>query len=397
VNTPANYPLETILADCLDAVLSGQASVADCLERFPEVAGELKPLLLAGILAARLRSPEMAADQVDALEARLRAQMAARTSGSRQVIILPVLQIAVGRAAAIIVIAFMVFFGGSAGLVGASANTVPGDTLYTLKRFWENLILVITTLAGSLDELWLHFAQVRLEEAVTLSQQNHLTPVALADLYTATVNAALAANPENQGRVIAFMDRAREALAPLAYPPEVADVFQDTLTLMNPVLDSESRLQTPDSLLPPHYPAGLPGTTPTPVIADTAPATPTPTLIVATATPTATLTASATLTPSATATWTPRFPATATTTPTWTPSPTWTLTATLTPSPTWTPLPLPQVPPIGTPVLPPTAGHTAPRPTDTPVPTLDITERVRETQRSVYLTQTAGPQETPGS
>lgn len=393
MNTSAKAQLEAILAECLDAVLSGQETVSGCLERFPAAAAELKPLLLAGILSARLRSPEMAAEQVDTLEARLRAQMAAQPSRRRSVILLPGLQMAVGRAAAIAIITFMVVFGGSAGLVGASANTVPGDTLYTVKRFWEEIILVLTTLAGSLNELWLHFAQVRLEEVATISQQGRMTPAALTDLYTATVNAAQSAQPGDQAKVTAFMERARVTLAPLARPAEVEMLFQDVLALMTPVFDDQNRLQVPLSPLPPSFgQATLPDPTPTPTLTPVIPDT-------ATFTPqaTATLTASVTPTPTVTATWTPRFPATATTTATWTPSPTWTLTPTLTPTATWTPLPLPQVPTSdGSPVVLPTAGQTRPRATSTPAATLDVTARIRETQRAVYLTQTAGPQTTPG-
>jgi hypothetical protein len=63
---------------------------------------------------------------------------------------------------------------------------------------------------------------------------------------------------------------------------------------------------------------------------------------------------------------------------------------------TWTPLPLPgNIPPItsaDTPV-PPGVIPTLP---PSNAPTLDATERVRATQQSIYLTQTAGPpQSTP--
>src|SRR6185436_15257988 len=88
---------------------------------------------------------------------------------------------------------------------------------------------------------------------------------------------------------------------------------------------------------------------------------------------------------------TSRIPATATRTPTFTPSPTYTPTLTPSPTMTWTPLPLPgTIPPI---TNANTAVPTGIVPTRPPanIPTSDATERVRATQQSVYLTQTAGP------
>ncbi|MCB9450102.1 MAG: hypothetical protein H6672_01615 [Anaerolineaceae bacterium] len=390
MNASSDAAFQTILADCLDAVLSGQETISGCLARFPQYASELKPLLEAGVLTTRMRSPELPATQVDALEARLRAQMVAQTP-HHKTIMLPGVRLAAGRLAAIIAIAFLVFFGSSAGLVAASANTVPGDTLYSVKRFWEEIILLLTTLVGNLDELWLHFAQVRLEEVVTISEQGHLTTSALTDLYTATINAVQNATPEDQAKVMAFMEHARVTLTPLARPKELEATFTEVLALMTPVFDDQNRLQVPQLVQPPHLNTPAIPSSPTPtatvVIVDTATWTPQPT---------ATPTASVTRPPSATATWTPRFPETATHTPTFTMSPTWTLTPTPTPTSTWTPLPLPELPTNdGTAVLPPTAGHTNPV-SPTPGPTLDVTARMRETQRSVYLTQTAGPQDTPG-
>lgn len=379
--------LEFILTDCLDHVLSGQQTVTECLDRFPEYADELRPLLLTGILTARLRSPEMPAEHVDQLEARLRAQMTAQ----RRVIYLPALRLAVGRSAAIIVFIFMAFLGSSAGLVAASAQTIPGDTLYGVKRFWEEVILIVTTLIGSLDDLWLHFAQVRLEEVVSLSQQGRLTPVAFTELYRATVHAGQSVKPQDQAKMTAFMNQALVALTALPHPQETEAVFQDVVALMRPVWDNQNRLQIPQDDQPPSL-AGTLDVVATPLPPPTVAVTNT-VFFVSTLTETPTTFFSATPTDTATATWTPRFPATATRTPTPTLSPTLTLTPTPTPTASWTPLPLPQLPPgSGATVTPQSVPSGQPTPVTPPlVVTLGGTAPVRETQQSVYLTQTAGP------
>lgn len=382
-----NSDLEFILTDCLDRVLSGQQTVADCLETFPEYADELRPLLLTGILTARLRSPEMPAEHVDQLEARLREQMTAQ----RRVIYLPALRLAVGRSAAIIVFIFMAFLGSSAGLVAASAQTIPGDTLYGVKRFWEEIILIATTLIGSLDDLWLHFAQVRLEEVVSLSQQGRLTPAAFTELYRATVHAGQSVKPQDQAKMTAFMNQALVTLASLPHPQETEAVFQDVIALLNPVWDNQNQLQIPQDDQPPSL-AGMPDAVVTPLPSPTVAVTNT-VFFVPTLTETPTIIFSATPTDTATATWTPRFPATATRTPVPTLSPTLTLTPTPTPTATWTPLPLPQLPPgsVATPTPRTVPSGQPVQVTPSPVVTLGGTAPVRETQRSVYLTQTAGP------
>lgn len=50
-----NNDLETILDTCLYQIEEGEASLAECLARYPEHAQELKPLLLAATKLARAR------------------------------------------------------------------------------------------------------------------------------------------------------------------------------------------------------------------------------------------------------------------------------------------------------------------------------------------------------
>jgi hypothetical protein len=50
---------ENILDECLDAVLSGKRTIADCMALYPDHADELKSALQIALLTTRLKKPEM--------------------------------------------------------------------------------------------------------------------------------------------------------------------------------------------------------------------------------------------------------------------------------------------------------------------------------------------------
>jgi hypothetical protein len=374
--------LDAILDECLDDVLHGRRTIADCLAQYPDYAADLKPALQMGLLTARLKSPAMSAERVDALEAKLRA-------GARPAAVVeraPVFA-SFSRLAAVLAIAFLLAFGSGAGLVAASANTVPGDALYGIKRLWEAIILLFSPLTGQYDDLLLHLAETRLDEVERLANAGRLTPDALAWLYEATARAARAADAETAPKVLAFLNKSRLSLARLQPPSSALPVFQDVLRILD---TSDGRLHPPPDDLPPSR-SGRPLPTEVPTAAPTATVTPT-------------LTPTATLTPTVTQTATPTATATNTVTPSRTPTPTPSDTPTITPSPTLTPSITPSVTPSWTPLSPPTLPPYVYVPTATPrgggsgnipptavLPTSDATQRVRETQQSVYQTQTAGP------
>ena len=375
---------DDILAECLDALLRGRQTIADCLERYPDQASDLKPALQIALLTSRLKSPELSGDRVDALEANLRSRMVARPP--RKMIQLPVIPVAISRVAAAVAIVLLLAFGSGAGLVTASASSLPGDPLYGIKRLWEAIVLVIMSLTDQLDDFSLHLAEVRLDEVKELDGDGRLNQSALVDLYSATAKAVSYADtaPE-QTAVIQYLDEAKNTLQTVHPSSEAMPVYQDMLTLMTLVRRPDGSLQAPSSDTPPslNAPVVTPTNTPTPT--PTATVTLTPTL---TATPTDSDTPSPTATDTSTAT--PRIPPTPTRTPS--PSPTMTLTPTETPTPTasWTPLPIPTVPTVVFPtrIVPqPDGSERTPsgssEPQDTPP--------VRQTQQSVYMTQTAGP------
>jgi hypothetical protein len=387
LNTPRhNSPLDNILAQCLDEVLRGTQTIDDCLQRFPQYADELKLALSVALLTARLKSPELAGDKVDALEARLRAKMNA--SKPRNVIHLPMIPIVVSRMAATVALVVLLALGSGAGLVAASSDSLPGDTLYGIKRLWEAIVLVIMALTDQFDDFTLHLAEVRLDEVKKLDELARLNQSALVDLYSATAKAISNADSDREQRAVAdYMEEAQTALQAIQAPAQAAPVYRDVVNLMSPVFRADGSLQPPANDMPPSL---------TSIITPTATATATPTATAtATLSPTHTATDTDTPTPTDTATTrpttTPRIPPTPTRTPTPSPTITPSPTLTLTPTSTWTPLPIPTVQTF----VPPTRVSPQPSGGDehTPAPNdqNSATARVRETQQSVYLTQTAGP------
>lgn len=362
--------LHDILDHYLDALQRGATvagCLADCHARYgAAAAAELRPALEAAALTARLRQPALPAASVDALDMRLRGALVARRRA-------PALG-GLGRLAAIVALAMLALIGTGGGAVAASDSAVPGEALYPVKRLWEEIVLALSPLTGERDTIWLWIAQRRLWEAEALAARDQLTPAALTSLLAAMERTIALTAPQHQPELRAYLDDVRAALAPLTPPPGAESVYEQVLR----------------GAAPPAVPPPVPAVTHTPA---------------ALVTPTATLTASPSLTAAPTLTLTPtsRVPATATRTPI-PPSPTLTRVPpsptpapSATPTLTWTPLPLPASPVFVPPTAPPAASPPPPAPpTSTPEPL--ATERWRETQAAVYLTQTAQaqPNSAPG-
>jgi hypothetical protein len=374
-----------ILAACLDDVQAGARSIDDCLRDHPQYADLLRPDLQAAVLVSRIKSPRMNAASIHLIENRLLQQSASqqvKTTPSRM-IPFPAARRPAMRLAAAIVIALLITFGGGGGVIRASANTMPGDTLYPVKRLWEAVIILIASLTDQLDEAWLNLAETRLEEATTLAEQGELTIDALQALQRAT-DQAVRYNGSDQPEFNAYLVRLWAVLDSdqLSVPGDViaaqieaqiVPVLQNTNRQSdNPVSPAET---TPEALIE-LSPTASSTTTPTPSATSTANAPVQITSHTATSRPTS------------------RIPVTPTRTPTPTVTPTPTITPRIEPTATWTPLPLilpvqPQIT-IGGPAQPTFSGQPPTR-----IPTGTWYPYILLTQDAFYLTRTAEASITP--
>jgi hypothetical protein len=356
---------EIILDECLDAVLSGERTIADCLAQYPDYADELKSALQIALLATRLKKPEMDAGRIDALEMRLRERMPA--PARREPVRVRVNFAPLTKIAAMIAIVFLCTLGVGGGAVAASANSLPGDPLYSVKRWWEAIILALSSLFDQTDDVWLHLAQVRLDEAEELAVRGILYREILVDVYDATTQAMTLTDTETAPRVVAFLTSAEPRLQNLPTTAATEPVRADLLMLV--IMGADDGRFSPALNIPP---------TASPTVSETF----TPEFT-ATLAPTDTPTQR----PTITSTPTSRVPITATRTPSPTITSSPTITPSLTPTSTWTPLPLPVLPTSSG--VRPTDEDTV-RPERTEVqPTGDATVRYRATEAAVFATQTA--------
>lgn len=396
----------TALEDCLDALFNGERTLDECLALYPQYAADMKPDLQAAVLASRLKSPAMSDAAVDGLEARLMAMMATENSAgilddapapnrvpAKVIPFRP--PMLMSRAAAVILIAIIIALGSGGGVVAASADSMPGETLYPVKRMWENIIIVLATLTGQLDDVWVQLAETRFKEAQFGADNASLTPDMVNDLWEATQKAIQYADdsPELQAYLtVLAADLQAEHIV------DSSDVSHyQFITLIEPVLESFPINNLNGDSTPEQENNSAQTEDMTATVTDEIVLSPTITpSLTATAVTEFESNAQLTLTVDAlesvtnTATATSRIPPT----PTRTPTPTVTATATQVPlnlpTATITPLPPPTqailpTAPEGDTGIQPTAVY---RPGDpTPVPTWF--PYIRLTQDAFYLTRTA--------
>jgi hypothetical protein len=149
----AEQDLITIFNDCVDALAAGQ-TLEDCLRRYPAHVSALRPMLEAGLLV-RQAAPMATEVMVAQRNARQRFEgaLAASMPARRQ----PYPFQRWATLAAGLLLAFILLTGGAAF---AAQSSLPGDPLYGLKRFTEQVQLSL----GSTPTLLEQFAKRRIDE-----------------------------------------------------------------------------------------------------------------------------------------------------------------------------------------------------------------------------------------
>jgi hypothetical protein len=142
------------------------ADVESVLLRYPDLAEELRPILEASAGAKRMAVPAPSADIVR----RNRARVLQRAAQMREAQAKPARRIwsASLRRIAVTLVVVIVLFASGTRLVGASSNTLPGDSLYPVKRTWEGLRLFFTLNAPERDALEFEHENERLHEVSEL-------------------------------------------------------------------------------------------------------------------------------------------------------------------------------------------------------------------------------------
>jgi len=203
---------EEILAECLEAVTTGQRTVEDCLALYPRWRDRLEPLLRLGYRLGQAPLPEPDSAFREAARERFLAAAQARPVIARRprrfLPALPVLSRwswrpapAPGwrRVAATMAAAFVIGFVGFSSFVVASAGgSLPGDWRYPVKRLTERTRLTFTFGEDARRDYRISLAEERLHEVQEMvSQEQNIGESALRQLVDATEPLIKALEPDS--------------------------------------------------------------------------------------------------------------------------------------------------------------------------------------------------------
>ncbi len=170
-----NNELEAILADCLDGLRSGELTVEDCLEQYPEHRAELRSLLALADRLSDASAVQPSPDFRRAARTRLIPKLAPRALAAvtfsdrlRNLWAKPKAPTLIRRPrmAWVVVVALVVALtgGGGVGLVYAADGSSPGSPLYGVDRAVESLRFALARSPEGRAELAMAFAEERLAE-----------------------------------------------------------------------------------------------------------------------------------------------------------------------------------------------------------------------------------------
>lgn len=153
--------IEEILDDCIAEMRSG-ATVEAVLSAHPEAAAELRPLLEVALGLSRLPEPQLS------VKGLMRVLSRQSTAQRREPVTTKPLRFpffsfpVLVRVAASVAVIFSLGWGISV----ASAQALPGDWMYPVKRIVERVKLALAVNAANEAELRISFSEQRMSEAV---------------------------------------------------------------------------------------------------------------------------------------------------------------------------------------------------------------------------------------
>jgi hypothetical protein len=162
-----NRQLENTLIEALDLLDQG-LPVVIILSRYPDMTNELRPYLVTAAKLARQAKPSSAAAE-QASKRQFLQQAVELQHKPRKPVAAWLRQIIVSAVAVLLLI-----FMGGAMLIFASSEAIPGDTLYSTKRFLEMVRLTYSANTETAASMIEGFRQERVDEvAALLSLDRH--------------------------------------------------------------------------------------------------------------------------------------------------------------------------------------------------------------------------------
>ncbi|MBL7119144.1 MAG: hypothetical protein ISS53_00505 [Dehalococcoidia bacterium] len=166
---------EHILDQCIDRLLQGE-SLEQCLQRYPEQAAQLEPLLRVALAAQKASAVEPRPEFKAQARYQMRSLLYAgkRKSQPRRI---PVLGWLPRWATAAVIGVLFVLVAGS-GTVAAASDSLPGEILYSVKMATERVQFAFTFSDEGTARLHAKFAARRAEEMARLAEGGHTGRVA---------------------------------------------------------------------------------------------------------------------------------------------------------------------------------------------------------------------------
>ena len=178
--------IEDILAQCIEDIRAGTSSVEDCLTKYPSVSKKLEPLLR---IALEIREPPDVKPST-AFKVRARVQLMEQIHAMRSVTKWPwfrytgqVKPITYKRRfsmVSIIVAIVLAVCAAGGGTVYASQDSLPGEVLYPVKLGTEHVRVAFAGGDTNKAELYLTFANRRVEEMTALTEKGRPEKVDIA-------------------------------------------------------------------------------------------------------------------------------------------------------------------------------------------------------------------------
>jgi hypothetical protein len=173
-----NSKLDWVIDECLSRVQTGDETVQDCVQEYPELKDVLEPLLALAIQVNGTLAPEEpSAEFVHNAKLRVLNQVKASVTLTSSMKVQPNrawrIDFRSRRWSTVIagVVIAALLFGSGIGMKQASASALPGDSLYPIKRAGEEIQLALSFTPDGDIALLFEFADSRLEEAQTLSEE----------------------------------------------------------------------------------------------------------------------------------------------------------------------------------------------------------------------------------
>jgi len=213
------YNIETIFNECLEKLLTGTETVEQCLQRYPNYAQELEPLLRTAMSVNKAvdiaPSPE--------LKARVRYDLQLKMAAVGKPRRASWLSLQPRWATTMIAVMFVFVLGG--GAVLAADSSMPGSLLYPIKILTENISLKLAGSDIEKAELSLTFADRRVEEMNYLIENDKLNDTNMESISNRYIGYLNQVNILSSGAQIAS-----EKGMSLMQAPTAAPVTEDSAT-----------------------------------------------------------------------------------------------------------------------------------------------------------------------